>query len=392
MAYHRYIRILFGGLALLLAVLALPLPAAQAQSGERCFPETGRCIAGPIRDYWERNGGLPVFGYPITDQRTERAEDRTIQVQWFERDRLEIQADGAVTAGRLGARLLELQWRPWQRFPVNANTAPEQGCRFFAETQHWLCGDFLRYWVANGGLERFGFPITESFDELIEGQTYRVQYFERRRMELHPELGQGVVLLGLLGNTISDINERTAGPEFPSCVERLSPALRRAYAQLQTPEGIGCPVLLPGADLSASIQAFQGGEMIWLDPGRQRLGLTAPLILSYAYIGENQMPSFGVYNDTWVAGRDPETPLGTPLPGYFIPSRGFGKVWEQTPNLMGWLGWASDPQPRAMLAEYHIFIGGLMVRVYEPGSPGGIVYVVGSPATPGMVQRIDLGR
>jgi hypothetical protein len=84
---------------LLLAGLPAAAPAA-AQTSERCFAETGYCISGPIRAYWERNGGLPVFGYPISEQRVETVEDRTIPVQWFERDRLEIQADGMVTAGR----------------------------------------------------------------------------------------------------------------------------------------------------------------------------------------------------------------------------------------------------------------------------------------------------
>ena len=54
-------RIFFCALAL---ALLLPLPA-RAQMDERCFPETGYCISGSIRAYWERNGGLPVFGYPI---------------------------------------------------------------------------------------------------------------------------------------------------------------------------------------------------------------------------------------------------------------------------------------------------------------------------------------
>jgi hypothetical protein len=64
---------------------------------------------------------------------------RTIQVQWFERDRLEIQADGTITAGRLGARFLELQGRPWQRgtdMPYNSD------CTFVAETARNMCGMF----------------------------------------------------------------------------------------------------------------------------------------------------------------------------------------------------------------------------------------------------------
>ena len=45
---------------------ALAARPASAQS-QRCFPETSFCIAGVIRTYWERSGGLAVFGYPISD-------------------------------------------------------------------------------------------------------------------------------------------------------------------------------------------------------------------------------------------------------------------------------------------------------------------------------------
>jgi Tol biopolymer transport system component len=185
------------GLCLL---LGLPAAPTAAQTGLRCFDETGYCISGPIRASWEQNGGISVFGFPITPQRVETVEGRTVQVQWFERDRLEIQADGQITAGRLGARYLELQDRSWFTLP-QVDSAPP-GCRYFAETRHSLCEPFLSYWEQNGGLERFGYPISEPLDEEIEGQTYEVQYFERRRMELHPELPGTPVLLGLLGREV----------------------------------------------------------------------------------------------------------------------------------------------------------------------------------------------
>lgn len=41
-----------------------PNRPALAADGERCFGETGFCISGRIRQYWENNGGLPVFGFP----------------------------------------------------------------------------------------------------------------------------------------------------------------------------------------------------------------------------------------------------------------------------------------------------------------------------------------
>src|SRR5215216_7407189 len=76
---------------------------AQAQTTQRCFAETNQCIGGPIRAYWERNGGLPIFGYPVSPQRVETVEGQTLPVQWFERDRLEDHGAAGVLAGRLGA-------------------------------------------------------------------------------------------------------------------------------------------------------------------------------------------------------------------------------------------------------------------------------------------------
>ncbi|MCS7289163.1 MAG: hypothetical protein NZ699_08530 [Roseiflexus sp.] len=88
-------------LFLFLSVILIP-QSGVAASREQCFRETGYCISGPILAYWRRNGGLSTFGLPSSAQRTAMVEDRMLTVQWFERDRLEIQADGRVTAGRLG--------------------------------------------------------------------------------------------------------------------------------------------------------------------------------------------------------------------------------------------------------------------------------------------------
>src|SRR5690242_17078159 len=73
-------------LVVLLAVLATaPAPASAAP---RCFSETSFCIDGALRAFWERNGGLPAFGFPIGPQHEEQVEGRPVQVQWFERNRL----------------------------------------------------------------------------------------------------------------------------------------------------------------------------------------------------------------------------------------------------------------------------------------------------------------
>ena len=65
------------------------------------------------------------------------------------------------------------------------------------ETGHSLCYKFRDYWLQNGGLDRFGYPITEFTIE--DGRI--VQYFQRGRMEWHPEKPEGQrILLAPLGS------------------------------------------------------------------------------------------------------------------------------------------------------------------------------------------------
>jgi hypothetical protein len=227
--------------AALLAASVAAAPARAAQQGERCFPETGMCIAGPIRAYWEQNGGLQTFGYPITAERIETVEGSwTGPVQWFERDRLEdhsAQGQG-VLAGRLGALYLELQGRPWAPGGEAPPTRAGGPCRFFAQTGYNICNlHFRAYWEQHGGLERFGYPITPAFEEQIEGKLYTVQYFERRRMEYHPELAGTPyeVLLGLLGHDLL-----AAAPGELATYHSPDGAWSVSYpAQLLHPEDLG---------------------------------------------------------------------------------------------------------------------------------------------------------
>ncbi len=63
---------------------------------------------------------------------------------------------------------------------VQAQTPASQ---YFPQTGHTVQGDFLRFFNARGGLEIFGYPLTEVFIE--NGR--QVQYFQKARMEAHPE-------------------------------------------------------------------------------------------------------------------------------------------------------------------------------------------------------------
>lgn len=80
----------------------------------------------------------------------------------------------------------------------------QDNCQTFKETGKTVCGRFLEYWQANGGLAQQGYPLSGEFTEVSElnGRTYLVQYFERAVFELHPENQPPYdVLLSQLGRT-----------------------------------------------------------------------------------------------------------------------------------------------------------------------------------------------
>ena len=58
---------------------------------------------------------------------------------------------------------------------------------YYPATGHYLFGQFLDYWNGNGGIFRFGQPITKVLNAKSEnGQTYPTQYLERAVLEDHP--------------------------------------------------------------------------------------------------------------------------------------------------------------------------------------------------------------
>jgi hypothetical protein len=57
-----------------------------AMAEGRYFPETGHFVGHGFWRFWVENGGLPIFGYPLTDEVRERCEDGVERtVQYFER-------------------------------------------------------------------------------------------------------------------------------------------------------------------------------------------------------------------------------------------------------------------------------------------------------------------
>ena len=191
------------------AVPTAPAPDPQ-DPAVTYFPATGHTLRGLMRTYWQDHGGLAQFGYPLTDEFSELSatDGRIYTVQYFERNRFELHPENAgspftVLVGLLG-RLTATGAQ--QQYPYAGAFQPLRqgppGTRFFPATGHSLAPAFRAYWEERGGLAVYGYPISEPFQEIspTDGKSYLVQYFERNRLELHPELpAEFRVSLGLLG-------------------------------------------------------------------------------------------------------------------------------------------------------------------------------------------------
>ncbi len=197
------------------------------QSGdpkEICFK-----VEGDFWYYWRDKGGLPIFGYPISRAFVETFEDGSKRwVQYFERARFELHEEHKgtefyVLLGHFGREILT------QHPELSGAAQPvyqkhDEHTRYFPETRHNVSGDFLFYWERFGGLMTFGYPLTEATHQTFPDGTVRwVQYFERARFELHPELQETdyYVLLGHFGREILS-QHMNGGSEQVNCSPQTS--------------------------------------------------------------------------------------------------------------------------------------------------------------------------
>lgn len=162
----------------------------------RYFPETGHNLHGAFRRYWEQRGGVAILGYPITEEFLAPSTDGNTYVQqYFQRARMEYHPENAPPHDVL-LGLMGVAGTTGRTFPPAAVTTTDGTALYFPETRHSI-RTFRAWWSANGGLSVFGYPISEEMQETnpTDGKTYTVQYFQRNRLELHPQ----EVMLGLLG-------------------------------------------------------------------------------------------------------------------------------------------------------------------------------------------------
>ncbi len=164
-------------------------------------------------DYYLRHDGLRTFGLPIGPLQIENNR----RIQMFERARLEEWPEHPDPRYQIQPGLLGREYTQGRVFPTQAFFTSRPGLWYFPETQHGVGGLFLQYWIDHGGLDIFGYPISDELPEVLEdGRIHTVQYFERARMEIHPDRPAGdQVMLGLLGSAIAKsdpIREQLAAP------------------------------------------------------------------------------------------------------------------------------------------------------------------------------------
>lgn len=154
---------------------------AQAQTPEvRYFPETGHNVRGEFLRFFETRGGVELFGYPLTE---EFAEDG-VQVQYFEKFRMEWHPENPkpyrVQLGLLG-ELLRPRDPPIVTSEIPPADHPQR--RYYPETGHTVSFAFLTYFDEHGGLDIFGYPISE----FVVESGLIVQYFQKACMEWHED-------------------------------------------------------------------------------------------------------------------------------------------------------------------------------------------------------------
>jgi hypothetical protein len=96
--------------------------------GDRSFfPESGHSLGGAFRGFWQGRGGLPTFGFPVSEEFSEinPLDGMSYTVQYFERARFEYHPENAgtpyeVLLGQLGRQFLD------QRPAAQAMTGPAQ--------------------------------------------------------------------------------------------------------------------------------------------------------------------------------------------------------------------------------------------------------------------------
>lgn len=281
--------------------------SVQAQSGGQYFPETGHSVDPYFLNTFNDSGGIEILGYPITDAFIDPVTG--LLIQYFQNARLELYP--VRTGGEWHVRVSPLGeiiggWEEGQALGV-LPVGSKPGCRYVDQSRHWICYAFLDFFEAHGGLERFGFPISEF--QLEHG--HLVQYFQRFRLEWHPHASMGSqVRIGSLGRLHFEqmgYDPALRRPLTPNSTSsngtsrlRVKSYIRPAVVDMEDAVSASVQVLdqhfnpIRGAAVVLTVH-YEEGDFIQLLPVTDQAGIS-----SLWLTGHGQSPGQVVYLEFWV--------------------------------------------------------------------------------------------
>ena len=201
------------------------VPASLQTGAARTFGETGFTVANHFLSTWNAAANpLFIYGLPISQPFIEESistPGEYYRVQYFERAVLEENPDLAGTSYYVQGRLLGTASVAMRRTePAFLPVANPGDGTYDSISRHTLRdtpAPFRDFYLRNGGLRVYGRPLSEQTQEVnkADGKTYWVQYFERQRLEWHPDEADPRfrILLGLLGREYRDA-QHAGAPAF----------------------------------------------------------------------------------------------------------------------------------------------------------------------------------
>lgn len=160
---------------LLLVACRSALRLAVRSDDAATLPETSHRVHEVFAARFQAYGGVKGLGYPISE---ESVQDGLL-VQYFGKARMEYHPDKApryrVQLGLLGDTLGR------REPPIPSCSVPlafDPSRRHYPQTGHVLGQPFLAYYDSHGGLDRFGYPLSEPH----RFQGVLVQDFQRARL------------------------------------------------------------------------------------------------------------------------------------------------------------------------------------------------------------------
>lgn len=167
------------------------------------IPETGHNVPIRMLDFWYATGGWWIHGLPVSEFFREIQQDGTERfVQYFERSVLSMDLSGETSPPRVSADRLGYNTYidPEARKPIPV-FEPNPNFIFFPETGHTVAHGFKALFETRGGVEVFGYPLSEEWSTVRpDGRKVVYQVFERARFEWWPDrVGHGdEITLGVL--------------------------------------------------------------------------------------------------------------------------------------------------------------------------------------------------